>query len=331
MGWEGTLRSILEIAEVIEEGAAKQQHLQQEKLRFQADVEEKKASLREVQAFLKSVDQTTSLHKECHPKTDWNAIYNKEEPSPPVRQAAWEQAAIEQIKTYRPTTFEKMTGAASRKKIELEMGLEQARMQDESAYQNQYQRYLRAFESWDVARQTAWSMLSGDLTAYQQTIVDRQLKRILLSAEIEIDIRSFDAHCVEIFMKVAGFSIVPTQIKSLTSTSKVAFKKMPPDTGREIYALYVCGGALRVGREFFAALPFEKSLVTVWTRALNTQNGHEEDVAILSILFERHMMGSLFFDSLSPVDAMQNFPHKMDFHLSHGFRPIVPLSFEGAS
>ena len=84
--------------------------------------------------------------------------------------------------------------------------------------------------------------------------------------------------------------------------------------------------ALRVGRELFAFLPVEMVVVDVQANLLNTRTGHQGIETILSVAMSRAVFAALNFERLDPSDAMENFPHRMNFRKAAGFDPVEPFS-----
>ena len=91
---------------------------------------------------------------------------------------------------------------------------------------------------------------------------------------------------------------------------------------------FVCGVALRAGRELFAFLPVQTVLVNIQANLLNTRTGHQGLETILSVAMSRTVFSQLNFNRLDPSDAMENFPHRMDFKKTAGFAPVEPFGYE---
>jgi len=72
-----------------------------------------------------------------------------------------------------------------------------------------------------------------------------------------------------------GERLIPSQIKSLTSTGKLSEMAMPKAQYYEIYRDFVCGVALRAGRELFAFLPVKTVLVNSQANLLNTRTAQQ--------------------------------------------------------
>ena len=94
---------------------------------------------------------------------------------------------------------------------------------------------------------------------------------------------------------------------------------MPKSRFFELYQDYVCGAALRVGRELLALLPVDMVLAHGTSEVLNSVTGHIEEATILSVAMPRATMDRLNLSALDPSDSMTNFVHHMDFKKTKGF------------
>ena len=138
---------------------------------------------------------------------------------------------------------------------------------------------------------------------------------------------------IEVSLDVNGKEVIPGEIKTVLKTGKLSVKKMPVTRFNELYQDYICGCALRIARELFALLPFEKVFVHAVGDILNTKTGYKESQPILSVLFTRETMETLNFENLDPSDCMENFVHNMEFKVRNGFEiveRIHPENFSGA-
>jgi hypothetical protein len=103
---------------------------------------------------------------------------------------------------------------------------------------------------------------------------------------------------------------------------------MPKSRATQMYQDYVCGTALRICGEIFAALPVSWVLVTIRTEMLDEATGHVKTRPILSLMTPRASADSLNYSTVDPSEAMKNFLHRMDFKKTTGLSPIVGLTIE---
>jgi hypothetical protein len=128
---------------------------------------------------------------------------------------------------------------------------------------------------------------------------------------------------------VSGMQVIPSEVKTMTSSGKVSVKPMPKGRFHEIYQDYVCGCMLRVAGEVFAMLPVETLLVTASADLLDSRTGHTTEQPVLSAVMPRTAITRLHFNHLDPSDALENFQHRGDFKASRkdgAFKPIIPLT-----
>jgi hypothetical protein len=109
---------------------------------------------------------------------------------------------------------------------------------------------------------------------------------------------------------------IPCEIKSLSSSGKVAVKQMPRPRFIEIYQDYVCGCVLRVARELFALLPIDAILITALAESLDTTTGHVLERPFLSVAIARETLNTLDFDKLDPSDSIISLPHRGELKAS---------------
>lgn len=279
----------------------------------------------EVDRFENQVERLTSVHKESPETWDWSSIYNLPAPDPPERSAVYEAAAAARLNAFSPSLLDRLLFRAETKRQELVTAVESARAQDEQAYQKVYQAYCQRHADWTGRRELAWRILQQDPQAYGDALGDFDPFADLEELGVKINYELHGPHLIEARLTVAE-SVLPEEVKSLTGTGRLSAKAMPKGQHYEIYRNFVCGAALRAGRELFAFLPVETVLVNVQANLLNTRTGHYGLETIVSAAFARKTFGELNFDRLDPFDAMENFSCRMEFKKTAGFEPVSPLS-----
>ena len=224
--------------------------------------------------------------------------------------------------------MDKLLGRAEAKRNALSQAVQNAFAQDEEEYQKSYRDYCQRHTDWNERRQLAASILQGDTQAYTDALVDFNPFADIGELGAAIEFKPHNAQLVEIRLTADGDRLIPDQIKSLTSTGKLSTKAMPKAQFYHVYLDFVSGVALRAGRELFAFLPVQAVLVNIQANLLNTRTGHQGLETILSVAMSRTIFNQLNFNRLDPSDAMENFPHRMDFRKTAGFGPVEPLDYE---
>ena len=206
---------------------------------------------------------------------------------------------------------------------------EQAKQQtlQQAAYQNYCQRHT----DWSERCELAGKILQGDTQAYTEALIGYNPFVDISELGASMEFKPHNPQLVEVRLTADGERLIPNQIKSLTSTGKLSTKEMPQGQFYQIYLNFVCGVALRAGRELFAFLPVQVVLVNIQASLLNTRTGHQGLGTILSVAMSRTVFGQLNFNRLDPSDAMENFPHRMEFKKTTGFAPVAPFDYTEAS
>ena len=322
MGWRGTLRATEAAARRAERESQRRhrQMLRDDAARTKMEIKQRSAY--DVELYENTIARLLSVHKEAPGAWDWNQILNTPPPVSPERSTASETRAQTELSTFRPGLMDKLLGRTDRKRILLEQAVEQARNQDEQRYQSVYQEYYGRHTDWEERRQLASRILGGDTHAYVDALGDYNPFADLNEMGAAIEIEAHNATFLSVRVQIGGSEIVPSEIKTLTSTSKLSVKPMPRSKSQEIFREFVCGTVLRVGREVFAFLPVENIIATILAKILDTRTGREGMAPILSVAMARKTFDDLNFNLLNPVDAMQNFEHRMQFNKSSGFGPV---------
>ncbi|WP_449540100.1 DUF4236 domain-containing protein [Ferdinandcohnia sp. Marseille-Q9671] len=256
------------------------------------------------------IQTITSMHQISPEPIDWREIQAMPAPFTPGEMGPLQQEALHNLQTYTPNFLERIIKKlAQRKKEKLKHAIQQAKLQDQSDYQE-----------WQELTTMANAVLAGQSRAYQKVITESSEFE-----ELSYDFHVHDAHTVELEFQVNG-DVVPTEQLSLTKTGKVSRRKMGVSNYNEIKKDYVCSHAVWGARHLFAFLPIERCLVHVTEHALNTATGNMENQVLLSILFNRATLDRLNFERLDPSDAMENFQHHIDHLKTKGFRPVERIT-----
>jgi hypothetical protein len=207
----------------------------------------------------------------------------------------------------------------------LEDAIEDARHRDKHEYQEALAQHEATKSDWDNSRRFAARILSGDLNAFAEAIRETSPFRDLAILGSSIQFSLPNSSIIRAQLHVNGEQAIPSEIKSQLKTGKLSAKPMPKTRFYELYQDYVCGCVLRVARELFALLPLKMVIVTALGRILNTQTGHLEEKAILSVAMPRDTVSQIRWAYVDPADTMANFVHRMCFKKSKGLFAIEPI------
>lgn len=179
----------------------------------------------------------------------------------------------------------------------------------------------------ELARWQWWTRLAhgintGDLDAYEAAIEHLSPLRALPALGSPVEASAPETWLAEARFVASPPDVVPAEALSLTPTGKLSRKKLGVQKAREMYQDHVSSAVFRVARELFALLPVDLVLVHARTRVLDKATGHFQDQTILSAAFPREDMGRIDLDHIDPSDALERFPHAMEFSTRTGFSPV---------
>ncbi len=308
-------------------GRAQQQYLREAKKQLAA-AEKADALARaraEANEYEARVGALRTVHAESPEVIDWQRLAQAAAPVPPARSDNVERTAQERLETFRPGFFDRLFGRAEKQRAVLASLVADGRRLDDEQHQQRLLEFQHNHNMWQWRQQLAASVLSGSLEAYRMALDWASAFDELEELGAEVEVQSVSLTRVELDLFVNDQDVVPTESKSLSAAGKLSSKKLTVAQRNEIYQDYVCGSALRVGREIFAATPVDSVLVHVVGDLLNTSTGNLDTEAILSVLLVRKTMSKLKFQSLDASDSMTNFLHRMNFHKTKGFLPVEPI------
>lgn len=322
----GLLRELEAASRRAAREAARQERVALRELALQKKHSELVTAQIEIERYEERIKQLTTIHHEVGDSFDWNEIVNQLPPSYPIKNDREERLSLQKLRMYRPNFFHRIFGKVERIRTDLEQKVVLARKRDEYNYQKAIECYERAFNQWSALHQLASSINQGDTAAYQQAILEINPLSEIQEIGCDIHFAIPNSRTVIIYLMIDSEVVVPTQIKTLTTTGKLSIKNMPKTRVYELYQDYVCGCALRIARELFSFLPLSKVVVHVQTNALNQATGHMFQQTILSVCMPRNILSQINFMIADPSESMSLFLHRMGFKRTKGFIGIQPLS-----
>jgi hypothetical protein len=319
MGWKGALRSMEAAARRAERDARRRHNeLLREQKQVQKMMERERARF-EVEMYENHVDLLRSIHKECGPVWDWDALHSSPAPALPTRTHVREQRAEAILQRFEPSFWDKLFRRVDSKKQALSEAVKQA--QDAEA--NEYLAALAAHQSavvdWQEQREIAGRILAGDIQAFKEVIEEIGPFSEISDLGSSVGFRFENTSAIEVTLTVNGQDVIPSETRSLLQSGKLSTKKMPQGQFYELYQDYICACVLRVAREIFALLPFETAIVTAVGDVVNAQTGHLEEKPLLSVAIPRSTLKKLDLNSIDPSESMKNFVHSMEFKKNKGF------------
>lgn len=325
MGWKGTVRSLQASARRAERNAHRRQRELENRQREYAKMEALEQAAYEVEVYENHIEILLSIHKECAEPVFWHDVLSRSEPDRPVKSTILEGKANQALTTYQPGFWARLFRQESQQRAALAARLERSKREDEHQYQGQLRDWSAAHSSWLREQDLATRILAGDHQAKLDAIEAFESFSEISHLGAGIQMVVHPSGVLEARLAVHGSHVIPAEIKSLLKSGKLSTKAMPTGRFNELHQDYVCGCALRVGRELLAVLPDDLVIVTALDNVLNSSTGHMEELPILSTAFSRQTIHRLNLDAIDPSDAMKNFVHNMSFKKGAGFSAVAVM------
>ena len=264
----------------------------------------------QVQAYEQYVTLITTLHKECAEPVDWEQL--RCAPSPLTDGVGEnEVAAREKLQEEKPGFFSRVFGKGDEKKKEQEAEIEKAKALDKENY-----------ERWQLAQELSERILKKDVDAFLEALsVDNPFED-LTDFGGDFEFGTDNASYMEIEFKVNDEDIVPSVEKTLTKTGKLSEKALSKTRYYAMVQDYVCSCSIRLAREVFALLPVECVLVHAVQSRVNTATGLDDEMTVLSVVFERKTFDRVRFDRIDASDFVEQCEHYMSFQKTTGFKAV---------
>ena len=328
-GGKKVLRQLATTTRRAERDSRRRQRELEKQRKEMARAEARQQAEYEVAVFENEVDRLLSVHKDEPEIWRWDKIVESPAPTTPANDGPLEAAARQALADYRPGFFERLFGGSKKKIAEFEAQIQAGRKNDAINFVAAQRRHEEECAQHEAQRAFARRMLDGDVEAYQQALTEINPFEEISELGASISFPMVEAKAISARLQAVGESVVPAEERKLTATGKLSSKAMAKARFYEIYQNYICGCALRMGRELFALLPIDAALINVVTVGVDSRTGHDADETILSVRMSRAKFGKLNFKRLNPTDSMELFDHRMVFRKTGGFKAVKPLDLEG--
>ena len=141
----------------------------------------------------------------------------------------------------------------------------------------------------------------------------------------DFEVGTDDPSSMTVEFNVKSEEVVPQETLALTSTGKLSRKALAKSTRNDIVQDYVCSCVIRIAREMFALLPVDRVLINAKDSILNTATGHNEDVTLVSVIFDRARFMDTDFSRIDPSDLIEAYPSNMAFKKTSGLGAVEEL------
>ncbi len=255
-----------------------------------------------------------SVHKECDHAVNWQVLAQREDKPSSGGKGPRERRALQEYADYRPSLADQIMRKEEQKRAELLAAVEEARRLDKEEQ-----------EDCLYGKEFAKRILAGDIDAYCEAIENADPFAELAELGSDFEFGTDDPSRMEIEFTVKTEDVVPTTALTLTKAGKLSEKELSKSAYYDIVQDYVCSCTIRLARELFAAIPVDTVVVHAVDTMLDTATGHDEEVTILSVAFDRNRFLDINFDRIDPSDLVESFPHNMKFAKTTGFKAIARL------
>jgi tellurite resistance protein len=328
-GGKKVLKQLARATRRDERDARRRQRELENQRKEMAKAEARQQAEYEVAVFENEVERLLSVHKDEPEIWLWQKIVEAQGLVEPINDGPLEKAARKELADYRPGFFEKLFGGSKKKILELAAKIEAGRKNDAINLVAAKRKQEEERAQHEAQRVFARRMLDGDVEAYRQALTEINPFEEISELGASISFPTVEARAISVRLRTVGESVVPADEKKLTATGKLSSKAMAKARFFEVYQNYICGCAMRMGRELFALLPVETALINIVIVGVDSRTGHDADETIISVVMSRETFGKLNFKRLNPADAMELFEHRMAFRKTAGFKSVKPLSLAG--
>ena len=292
----------------------RQLQAQQKQLRKEQEME---LAQYEVAVYENQLELIQSIHKECDEDVEWQSIRNSQPPFQQGEVGPKEVEARRNRENYKPTFFERLFKKEEKTYNQLSEQIQKAKIEDEQAY-----------KEWEELVEFSKKVLAGDIDTYFEVIEEMDPLGDLSEFGSDFEFSTDGPSYMEVEFDVHSEQIVPKEEKKLTKTGKLSTKQMTKTRYYELQQDYVSSCILRIARDLFALLPLKTVIIHAYDTQLNTETGHEEHLLIVSIRIDRDILNGLNFDYIDCSDALNNFPHHMNFRKTKGFGMVERVEME---
>jgi len=317
MGWKGTMRSIAAASRAADREAARH-HKAAVKAQKIEDAEDA------VDEWEDYISKLISVHVDIADAINWEEIANTPKPKSPKLETSYHDSAKKAVDNFKPKFFDFLSGGSDKKQATLEEKFANSNEKDKAHFNSEKKNHKTAMKEWEQETSLARRLIAGENDAVKEVLEEMQslTEQDLIGSQVSFTISDNGFHAIP---EVHGDDIIPDYRRKQLASGSLSQTKMPVGEFNELYQDYVASVALKVAGDMFHILPLSEVYVTCVTPMLNTQTGHQELSAILSVQFVKETFKALNLSSIDPSDSMRNFNHVMKFKRTKGFEKIEPL------
>ena len=181
------------------------------------------------------------------------------------------------------------------------------------------------YGDWKKLHDLSGKILAGDIDSYLEVLAEVKPFEDLTEYGSDFEVGTDDPSSMTVEFNVKSEEVVPQETLALTSTGKLSRKALAKSTRNDIVQDYVCSCVIRIAREMFALLPVDRVLINAKDSILNTATGHNEDVTLVSVIFDRARFMDTDFSRIDPSDLIEAYPSNMAFKKISGLGAVEEL------
>ena len=181
------------------------------------------------------------------------------------------------------------------------------------------------YGDWKKLHDLSGKILAGDIDSYLEVLAEVKPFEDLTEYGSDFEVGTDDPSSMTVEFNVKSEEVVPQETLALTSTGKLSRKALAKSTRNDIVQDYVCSCVIRIAREMFALLPVDRVLINAKDSILNTATGHNEDVTMVSVIFDRARFMDTDFSRIDPSDLIEAYPSNMAFKKTSGLGAVEEL------
>ena len=181
------------------------------------------------------------------------------------------------------------------------------------------------YGDWKKLHDLSGKILGGDIDSYLEVLAEVKPFEDLTEYGSDFEVGTDDPSSMTVEFNVKSEEVVPQETLALTSTGKLSRKALAKSTRNDIVQDYVCSCVIRIAREMFALLPVDRVLINAKETILNTATGHNEDVTLVSVIFDRARFMDTDFSRIDPSDLIEAYPSNMAFKKTSGLGAVEEL------
>lgn len=165
-----TLRGVLREVGAAQRRAARNEerrqraHARAEKLR--AKINEMEHAAVEAEEFAERLAQLTSIHRSVGDGMDWVEVSARPPPVAPSKMSRWEDAAVRERETFKPSIWQRIFGKETKLRAQLEQQITEAKQRDDLSHRGALRLHQQQFEQWQELNSLGAAIVRGDTAAY---------------------------------------------------------------------------------------------------------------------------------------------------------------------